>query len=274
MLQSFFDKLRPHFEEGGKLHAFHSVFEGMETFVLVPNTTAKVGVSIHDAIDSKRIMTFVIIALLPALFFGMYNIGYQTYMTPPAVVGASFWEMFAYGFLIMLPKIVVSYAVGLGIEFAVAQYKHEEINEGYLVTGLLIPMIVPIELPLWMLAVAVAFSVIFAKEIFGGTGMNFFNPALVARAFLFFSYSGNMTGDKIWIAKDTFFGLGNPNLTDAVTDGYSADASQHRISLSLRRLQIWSSDLCPDLSVKRALSRFSLAQSSYYGHALLLGGRC
>lgn len=187
MLQSFFDKLRPHFEEGGKLHAFHSVFEGMETFVLVPNTTAKVGVSIHDAIDSKRIMTFVIIALLPALFFGMYNIGYQTYMTPPAVVGASFWEMFAYGFLIMLPKIVVSYAVGLGIEFAVAQYKHEEINEGYLVTGLLIPMIVPIELPLWMLAVAVAFSVIFAKEIFGGTGMNFFNPALVARAFLFFS---------------------------------------------------------------------------------------
>ena len=217
MLQSFFDKLRPHFEEGGKLHAFHSVFEGMETFVLVPNTTAKVGVSIHDAIDSKRIMTFVIIALLPALFFGMYNIGYQTYMTPPAVVGASFWEMFAYGFLIMLPKIVVSYAVGLGIEFAVAQYKHEEINEGYLVTGLLIPMIVPIELPLWMLAVAVAFSVIFAKEIFGGTGMNFFNPALVARAFLFFSYSGNMTGDKIWIAKDTFFGLGNPNLTDAVT---------------------------------------------------------
>ena len=212
MLQSFFDKLRPHFEEGGKLHAFHSVFEGMETFVLVPNTTAKVGVSIHDAIDSKRIMTFVIIALLPALFFGMYNIGYQTYMTPPVVVGASFWEMFAYGFLIMLPKIVVSYAVGLGIEFAVAQYKHEEINEGYLVTGLLIPMIVPIELPLWMLAVAVAFSVIFAKEIFGGTGMNFFNPALVARAFLFFSYSGNMTGDKIWIAKDTFFGLGNPNL--------------------------------------------------------------
>ena len=220
-LKKLFDRLRPTFSEGGKLSALHSVFEGMESFMLVPNTTSKSGVSIHDAIDSKRIMSLVVIALLPALLFGMYNIGWQSYhYGGQAAEGATFWAMFGYGFLVMLPKIVVSYVVGLGIEFTVAQWKKEEINEGYLVTGLLIPMILPVGTPLWMLALAVAFSVIFAKEIFGGTGMNIFNPALVARAFLFFAYPSKMSGDQVWIAKDTIFGLGNEALAgsaDAVT---------------------------------------------------------
>ena len=215
MLRNLLNKLKPHFEEGGKLKAFHSVFEGMETFLYVPNTTSKVGVSIHDAIDSKRIMSMVVLALVPALLFGMYNIGYQNYAA--AGVEGSFWEMFAYGFMVMLPKIVVSYAVGLGIEFVVAQWKKEEIQEGYLVTGLLIPMIVPVNCPLWMLGVAVAFSVIFAKEIYGGTGMNIFNPALVARAFLFFAYPTSMSGDKVWVANEPLFGLGNELSVDAIT---------------------------------------------------------
>ena len=206
MLHEYIEKIRPHFEEGGKLKAFRSVFDGFETFLLVPNTTSKSGVSIHDAIDSKRIMSFVVIALMPALLFGMYNIGLQHYSY--IHTEASHLTMFLYGLCITLPKIVVSYAVGLGIEFTVAQWKHEEIQEGYLVTGMLIPMIVPVNCPLWMLALAVAFSVIFAKEIYGGTGMNIFNPALVARAFLFFAYPSKMSGDKVWISTDQVFGMG------------------------------------------------------------------
>ncbi|EJW93719.1 Na(+)-translocating NADH-quinone reductase subunit B [gut metagenome] len=190
------------------------MFDGMETFLYVPNTTSRVGVSVHDAIDSKRIMSFVVIALLPALLFGMYNIGYQNYTI--AGVEASFFDMFMFGFLLTLPKIIVSYLVGLGIEFVVAQWKNEEIHEGYLVSGLLIPMIVPVGCPLWMLALAVAFAVIVAKEIYGGTGMNIFNPALVARAFLFFAYPTSMSGDQVWVAKEPVFGFGAP-IADAVT---------------------------------------------------------
>lgn len=216
MIKQFFDKIRPNFEEGGKLKAFRSVFEGMETFMLVPNTTSRVGVSIHDAIDSKRIMSFVVIALIPALLFGMYNIGYQNAATAGKLAETGFWSMFIYGFMLVLPKIIVSYVVGLGIEFTVAQWKHEEIQEGYLVSGILIPMIVPVNCPLWMLALAVAFSVIFCKEIFGGTGMNIFNPALVARAFLFFSYPTSMSGDQVWVAGREVLGLGY-NLPDAAT---------------------------------------------------------
>lgn len=213
-IKKFFDNARPNFEADGKLHAFRSVFEGFESFLLVSNSTSKNGVSIHDAIDSKRIMSMVVIALLPAMLFGMYNIGYQHY----AATGleGSLGEMFLYGFLALLPKIVVSYAVGLGIEFIVAQYKKEEIQEGYLVTGLLIPLILPINCPLWMMAIAIVFAVIFAKEIFGGTGMNIFNVALVARAFLFFSYSGKMTGDEVWVAKESILGLGR-DLPDGFT---------------------------------------------------------
>ncbi|MBO4599478.1 MAG: NADH:ubiquinone reductase (Na(+)-transporting) subunit B [Bacteroidales bacterium] len=213
-IKRFFDKIRPAFSEGGKLHALHSVYEGMETFLLVPNTTSRSGASIHDAIDSKRIMSIVVIALMPCVLFGMYNIGYQHYMY--ASLEGGLLEMFAYGLLALLPKIVVSYAVGLGIEFVVAQLKHEEIQEGYLVTGLIVPLILPINCPLWMMAVAIAFAVIFAKEIFGGTGMNIFNVALVARAFLFFSYSGKMTGDEVWVARESILGLGK-DLPDTFT---------------------------------------------------------
>lgn len=215
-LKKYLNKIKPHFEEGGKLHAFWSVYDGFESFLYVPNKTAKTGVHIHDAIDSKRIMSLVVIALLPALLFGMYNIGYQNFVAAGELANASFWEMFFYGFLAVLPKILVSYIVGLGIEFAWAQWKKEEIQEGYLVTGILMPLIIPITCPLWMLALSVAFAVILCKEIFGGTGMNIFNVALSARAFLFFSYPGQMTGDSIWVANHQIFGLGN-NLPDATT---------------------------------------------------------
>ena len=208
-LRKYLDKVKPTFEEGGKLHAFRSVFDGFETFLFVPNDTAKSGVNIHDAIDSKRIMSIVVIALLPALLFGMYNVGYQNAAHAQALASTSFVEMFLYGALAVLPKILVSYIVGLGIEFAWAQWKGEEIQEGYLVFGIIIPMIVPVGCPLWMLAIAVAFAVVIGKEIFGGTGMNIFNVALVARAFLFFSYPTKMSGDQVWIANDTIFGLGH-----------------------------------------------------------------
>ena len=215
-LRKYLDNIKPNFEEGGKLHAFQSVFEGFETFLYVPNTTAKSGTSIHDAIDSKRIMFTVVVALIPALLFGMYNVGYQNYLAANALASASFWEVFAYGCLAVLPKVVVSYVVGLGIEFAWAQWKHEEIQEGYLVTGIIIPLIIPVTTPYWILVLAIAFAVIFGKEIFGGTGMNIFNVAVLTRMFLFFSYPSKMTGDSVWVAQDTIFGLGN-QLPDAFT---------------------------------------------------------
>ena len=213
-LRNYLDKIKPSFEKDGKLHAFRSLFDGFETFLFVPNTTAKKGVHIHDAIDSKRIMSMVVIALMPALLFGMYNVGYQNALA--SGIDASCMDMFIYGMLAVLPKILVSYVVGLGIEFAWAQWKGEEIQEGFLVSGILIPLIVPVNLPLWMLAVAVAFAVIIGKEIFGGTGMNIFNPALMARAFLFFAYPQKMTGDQAWISDSPIFGFGGQ-----VADGFS-----------------------------------------------------
>ena len=216
-LRNYLNKIKPSFEEGGKLHAFKSVFEGFETFLFVPNTTSKSGVHIHDAIDSKRIMSMVVLALMPAMLFGMYNVGYQNYLAAGTLDQAGFFSIFFYGFLAVLPKILVSYIVGLGIEVAWAQWKGEEIQEGYLVSGIIIPLIVPVNCPLWILAIACAFAVIFAKEIFGGTGMNIFNVALVARAFLFFSYPQKMSGDTVWIATDKICGLGN-----TLPDGFTA----------------------------------------------------
>lgn len=232
-LRNYLNKVKPHFEPDGKLHAIRSVFDGFETFLYVPNTTARTGVNIHDAIDSKRIMSMVVIALLPALLFGMYNVGYQNYLAAGTLATASFLEIFVYGALVVLPKILVSYIVGLGIEFAWAQWKGEEIQEGYLVSGILIPLIIPVGCPLWMLALACAFAVIFCKEIFGGTGMNLFNPAISARMFLFFAYPSKMTGDQVWIARDSIFGLGNtlPDTFTAATplgqigQGVTPDAS-------------------------------------------------
>lgn len=215
-LRNYLNKIKPNFEKEGKLHAFKSVYDGMESFLYVPNTTSKSGCNIHDTIDSKRIMSIVVIALLPALLFGMYNIGYQNYLVSGKIADATFFAMFFYGFLAVLPKLLVSYIVGLGIEFIWAQWKGEEVQEGYLVSGIIIPLILPVNCPLWILAIAVAFSVIFVKEIFGGTGMNIFNVAVAARMFLFFSYPSQMTGDKVWIANDTILGFGN-KLADGVS---------------------------------------------------------
>ena len=216
-LRQYLDRIKPNFEKGGKLHAFQSIFDGLETFLFVPNITSKVGTHIHDSIDSKRIMSMVVIAALPALLFGMYNVGYQNYLLAGKLAEASFFNVFFFGFLAVIPKVLVSYIVGLGIEFAWAQWKHEEIQEGFLVTGILIPLIIPVNCPLWILAIAVAFSVIICKEIFGGTGMNIFNPALCARAFLFFSYPSKMTGDSVWVATSSILGFGND-----LPDGFTA----------------------------------------------------
>ena len=201
------DKARPAFEPGGKLHAFRSVYDGFDTFLFTPRETSRSGVHIHDSMDSKRTMIIVIVALLPCLLFGMYNCGYQHWLACGATE-FPFWEMFLYGLAAILPAIVVSYFVGLGIEFCVAQWRGEEIQEGFLVTGILIPMICPAETPLWMIAVATAFSVIFVKEVFGGTGYNIFNVALVTRSFLFFSYPAKMSGDSVFISHDSILGLG------------------------------------------------------------------
>ncbi len=209
VLRNYLDKMKPSFEEGGKFHAFRSVFDGFETFLYVPNTTSKSGVNIHDSIDSKRIMSIVVIALIPALLFGMYNVGYQNYAAAGKLAEADFISMFLFGLFTVLPKVIISYVVGLGIEFAWAQWKKEEIQEGYLVTGILIPLIIPVNCPIWILIVAIIFAVILCKEIFGGTGMNIFNVAISARAFLFFSYPSQMTGDTIWVAENSIFGFGN-----------------------------------------------------------------
>ena len=216
-LRKQIDKIKPAFTKGGRFSALESVFDGFETFLFVPNTTSKRrGAHVHDAIDSKRTMSVVIFALLPALLFGMYNVGLQHNIA--VGVEASFWSTFFYGFLSVLPQIIVSYAVGLGIEFIIAQMKHEEIQEGFLVTGILIPMIIPVETPLWMIAVATAFAVVFAKEVFGGTGYNVFNVALITRAFLFFSYPAAMSGDSVWVRLSSTFGLGG---AEKAVDGFS-----------------------------------------------------
>lgn len=216
-LRNYLNRVKPNFEPGGKLHAFRSVFDGFETFLFTPNTTSTSGVNIHDSLDSKRVMIIVVMALMPCLFFGMYNTGYQNWLGAGAQ-SFPFWEIMLYGFFAILPRIAVTYIVGLGIEFIVAQWRREEIQEGFLVTGILIPLICPIETPLWMLAVATAFSVIFVKEVFGGTGYNVFNVALVTRAFLFFAYPAQMSGDNVFVSTRPILGLGyNVNYADGIS---------------------------------------------------------
>lgn len=216
-LRDYLDRVGPYFKEGGKLSAFGSVYEGFESFLYTPHKTSedRYTTHIHDAMDSKRAMIIVVIALMPCFFFGMYNTGYQHWLAAGAT-SFPFLSLMLYGFLAILPKVVVSYVVGLGIEFAVAQYRKEEIQEGFLVTGLLIPMICPVETPLWMLAIATAFAVVFAKEVFGGTGYNVVNVALVARAFLFFAYPAQMSGDDVFVATGAIFGIG-PEVADGFT---------------------------------------------------------
>ena len=186
------------FEKGGKLWFLHSTIDAFDTFLRVPGTVTRTGAHVRDAVDLKRIMIIVVLALVPAALFGMWNVGYQHSLATGIESGlfANFW----YGLLKVLPLYIVAYLVGLGIEFASAQIRNEEVNEGYLVSGMLIPLIVPVDVPLWMLAIAVAFAVLFGKEVFGGTGMNFLNPALLCRAFLFFSYPSKMSGSEVWIS--------------------------------------------------------------------------
>lgn len=197
-------KFGKNFEEGGKLAKLSSFYDAFDTFLFTPQTTAKRnGTHIHDGSDSKRTMIIVVLALVPAMLFGMFNVGYQhldvTGQLLNGMTCALFWKALGFGILAVLPFIIVSYAVGLGIEFIVAQIKHEEVAEGFLVTGFIIPLIVPINTPLWQVAIAVAFAVIFAKEVFGGTGYNIFNVALITRAFLFFAYPSHMTGNEPFV---------------------------------------------------------------------------
>jgi len=210
LFKNILNSVKPHFVEGGKLEKLYPAYDAFETFLFVPDHTSHSGGHIRDAIDLKRTMFSVILALLPALIFGMWNIGYQHFIaigiTEPVMM-----EAFIYGAIKVLPMIVVSYGVGLGIEFGFAISRGHSVNEGYLVTGLLIPMIMPADLPLWMLAISVAFAVVIGKEVFGGTGMNIMNPALTARAFLYFAYPTVMSGDKVWVS-----------LNDQIpVDGYS-----------------------------------------------------
>ncbi len=197
-LRDLLNNLEPNFKKGEKLHFLHSTFDGIKTLIFVPDDRTKTGSHVRDSIDLKRTMATVVVAMIPVLLFGMYNVGYQHYSQLGALPG--FWDMMLFGAIRVLPIVVVSYGVGLGVEFAFAQYRGHAIQEGYLVSGMLIPLVVPVDVPLWMVALACIFAVVLGKEVFGGTGMNILNPALTARAFLFFAYPTYMSGDKIWVA--------------------------------------------------------------------------
>ena len=219
-LRKQLDKIKPHFEKGGKFEKYGPAYSGIDTFLFVPNHTTKTGAHIRDGVDLKRVMITVVIAMLPAMIFGMWNVGYQNMGD-----GHGFWEYFSFGAVRFLPMVVVSYAVGLGIEFAYAIFRGHEVNEGYLVTGLLIPLIMPIDFPLWMLAVSVFFAVIIGKEAFGGTGMNILNPALVARAFALFAYAPYMSGNTVWVADSVADGVSGETVLGALAEGAEPAAS-------------------------------------------------
>ena len=236
MLRSCINKIKHHFEKGGKLEKLRSAFEAFETFLYVPNKVTSRGSHIRDGIDMKRTMAIVVFALMPALIFGMWNVGYQHFLATGE--DNTIWGDFIYGFIQVLPIIIVVYVSGLATEFLFAQIRGHEVNEGFLVTGMLIPLIVPVTIPLWMVAVATIFSVIIGKEVFGGTGMNILNPALTARAFLFFAYPSEMSGVSVWIDGlkngtniiDGFSGetilsqaaSGNTNFVSGTGDAYTA----------------------------------------------------
>ncbi len=211
-LRKYLDKIKPNFQPGGKFQKFRSTFDAFETFLFVPNHVTKKGSHIRDYIDLKRTMSIVVMALMPALLFGMWNVGYQHYLSVGQTV--TFLEQFWFGFIAVFPIVVVAYVSGLSIEFIFAQIRGHEVNEGFLVSGMLIPLIMPVDTPLWMIAVATIFAVIFGKEVFGGTGMNIFNPALLARAFVFFAYPAKITGDFIWIE-------GLSDKSSKIVDGFS-----------------------------------------------------
>ncbi|MGN1210683.1 MAG: NADH:ubiquinone reductase (Na(+)-transporting) subunit B [Candidatus Cryptobacteroides sp.] len=221
-LKKYADKIRPTFEKGGKLGFLHSTFDAFESFLYVPDTVTRKGSHVRDCVDLKRVMIIVVLSLIPAMLFGIWNTGYQ-HKLAFGLTDWGFWNIVWYGILKVIPLYLVSYIVGLAIEFTSAQLRGHEVNEGYLVSGMLIPLIVPVDVPLWMLAIAVAFAVIFGKEVFGGTGMNIWNPALLCRAFLFFSYPSKMSGDTVWtggvaryVSEGTSYACGN-----GLVDGFS-----------------------------------------------------
>ncbi len=262
-IRNLVDKIKPTFAKGGKLGFLESTFDAFETFLFVPNTTTRRGAHIRDCNDMKRTMIMVVVALMPALLFGMYNVGYQHFLSQDIV--PEFWASFWFGFLKVLPMIAVSYVVGLGIEFGFAQVRGHEVNEGFLVTGLLIPMIMPVDIPLWILGLSTAFAVVFGKEVFGGTGMNVFNPALVARVFAFLAYTPSMSGTKVWIAGMTS--------GEGVVDGFSGATPLENLvttgQMGYSTLML-SSDSFPVVSVKLLRLRFCLALSCcFYGHRLV-----
>ena len=213
LFKNLLAKVEPNFEEGGKLEKLYPAYDALKTFLFVPGHTADAkGAHIRDGVDLKRTMVTVIVALVPALLFGIWNAGHQHYLA--LTTEAGFWDKVLFGAQKVIPMVVVSYAVGLAVEFAFAVIKKHQVNEGYLVTGMLIPLIMPVDIPLWMLAVSVIFAVVIGKEVFGGTGMNILNPALTARAFAFFAYPTYMSGDKVWINTSTEAG-------QSVVDGYT-----------------------------------------------------
>lgn len=211
LLRKQIDKIKPHFQEGGRFEMLHSTFDAFETFLFVPDKVTSKGAHIRDSIDMKRTMIIVVVAMIPTLLFGMWNVGHQHFIATG--VDAGFWQEFMHGLIRVMPIVVVSYVSGLAVEFVFAQIRGHEVNEGFLVTGMLIPLIVPVDVPLWMVAVATVFAVIIGKEVFGGTGMNILNPALTARAFLFFAYPTYMSGDFVWVS-----GLLKG---DGIVDGFS-----------------------------------------------------
>jgi len=210
-LRDYLNRVKPKFEKGGKFEKLQSTFDAFETFLYVPNKVTSKGAHLRDAVDLKRTMSVVIIAMMPALLFGMWNVGYQHFLLAGqhASMLANFW----FGFQKVVPIIAVSYISGLGVEFIFAQYRHHEVNEGFLVTGMLIPLILPVTIPLWIVAVSTAFAVLFVKEAFGGTGMNIFNPALMTRAFIFFAYPAKITGDLVW----TWANSDKTQIVDSIT---------------------------------------------------------
>lgn len=212
------DKLRPNFEKGGKLYFLHSTFDAFDTFLFVPGHTTKKGVHIRDGIDLKRTMFTVIIALMPALLFGIWNVGHQHALAYG--MESSLMDNFMFGLVQVLPIVIVSYGTGLAIEFLFAQLRGHQVNEGFLVSGMLIPLCLPPDIPLWMVALGTAFAVIVGKEVFGGTGMNILNPALTARVFLYFAYPGAMSGDEVWAVA---------NFKDQLADGFTGATSLAQI---------------------------------------------
>ena len=213
-IRNLLEKIKPNFEKGGRLEKFYPAFNAFETFLFVPGeTTPSAGTHVRDAIDLKRTMILVVLSMVPCLLFGMWNTGYQHY-NALGITDASLFDNFLFGLKKVMPIVIVSYAAGLGVEFLFAIIRKHTVNEGFLVSGMLIPLVMPVDVPLWMVAVATIFAVIIGKEVFGGTGMNILNPALTARAFLFFGYPTKMSGNEVWINTDVAKG-------QQVVDGFS-----------------------------------------------------